>query len=391
MDNKNDQKNNKQKAKSVAGDIEIKAKLTTVTYTMIICGFLIFVVTYIPDQGTKDGYPVLAAFIDAFRNIALTLFSAGLISALVEVSTITSVVQSALERLVHGNFPFDEFSNDRLLELSKQIAVKRSEKEDFKVEQLEKTVYCLEPELLNDSVGVYYEYHKDSTVIQPDESRHVFQKWVDLEYKLINRFKKPHTIKFCISLVNNSENITGEDIRNYFKMVKFEILYSGEIESNEENMEKKVIEQELGNLVQIEPIKKKPHSTYNYMVSLEYPLENVATCVVKLTYSYEVPMSDPIQSFKLNHPCKKFEHNIYVQKDNWEIAADAYTAFFFTDENKEYQVKQKVPNLVSIVFDNWAVTGAGYMALLYKKKQQENSQQEKTSKPKLFDKIMKYW
>lgn len=375
MGKKNVQKSNKAKPESVAGDIEVKAKLTTVTYIMLICGFLMLVATYIPDQGTKDGYPVLGAFIDASRNIALTLLSAGLISALVEVSTIASVVQGALERLVRGNFPFDKFSNDRLLELSKQIAVKRSEKDDLKVGQIEKTVYCLEPELLNDSVGVYYEYHKDSTIIIPDESKRVFHKWVDLEYKLINRFKEPHTIKFCISLVNNSESITDEDIRKCFKIEKFEILYSDEVESDENNLRKEVIEQDLNNLVQIEAIEKKPHTTYNYLVKLEYPLENVATCVFKLTCSYEVPMSDPIQSFKLNHPCKKFEHNIYVKKDNWEIMADAYTAFFFTDENRGYQVSQKVPTSVSIVFDNWAVTGAGYMALLYENNQQENNQQ----------------
>lgn len=372
MKNKNDQKGNIQKTKTNAGDIKVQTKLTTVANIMLIFGFLIFVVTYLPDQGTKEGYPVLGAIIDAFRNIGLTLFSAGLISVLVEVSTITSVVQKALETLVQGNFPFNKFSNDRLLELNKQIAVKRSEKNDLKVEQLEKTIYCLEPELLNDSIGVYYEYHKDTTIIQPDESKHVFQKFVKLEYKLINRFKEPCSIRFCISLVNNSDNMTDEDIRKCFKINKFEILCSGEVESNEKELRNIVIERDLDNLVQIEAIEKKPYSTYNYLVKIEYPIENVATCVVKLMCSYEVPMSDPIQSFKLNHPCKEFEHNIYVQKDNWEIMADAYTAFFFTDDNKEYQVTQDVPNSVSIVFKNWAVSGAGYMALLY-----ENNQLDK--------------
>lgn len=370
MSKKNDLKSSKQKTRSVAGDIEVKSKLTTVTYIMLFLGLLIYIVTYLPDQGAIDKYPALNIVMDAFRSIALTLFSAGLISVLVEVSTITSVVQKALERLVQGNFPFDKFSNDRLLELSKQIAVKRSEKDDLKVGQLEKTIYCLEPELLNDSIGVYYEYHKDTTIIQPDEAKHVFQKWVNLEYKLINRFKDPYTIQFCISLVNNSENITDEDIRKFFKIEKFEILCSSEVEPNEKKLKNRVTEQDLNNLVQIEVITKKPHTTYNYLVKIKYPLENVATCVVKLTCSYEIPMSDPIQSFKLNHPCKEFEHNIFIQKDNWEIMADAYTAFFFTDDNKEYQVRQNVPNSVSIVFKNWAVTGAGYMALLYENGQQ---------------------
>lgn len=365
MGNKNKKKDVNQKKKNIAGDIEIKTKLTTVTYIMLIIGLLVFTITYLPSDVTLNKYPVLDAVMEAFRNIALTLFSAGLISALVEVSTITSVVQKALERLVQGNFPFDKFSTDRLTELSKQIAVERSEKDKLKIEQLEKTIYCLEPRLLNDSIGVYYEYHKDTTIIQPDESKQVFQKWVNLEYKLINRFKEPYSIQFCISLVNNSEKITDEDIRRYFKIEKFEILCSGEIEPNEKKLKNKVVEQDLNNLVQIESITKKPHTTYNYLVKIEYPIENVATCLVRLTCSYEIPMSDPIQSFKLNHPCKEFEHNIIVQKDSWEIVADAYTAFYFTDDNKEYQVRQDVPNSVSIVFKNWALTGAGYMALLF--------------------------
>ncbi len=63
--------------------------------------------------------------------------------------------------------------------------------------------------------------------------------------------------------------------------------------------------------------------TYKYLVKIEYPIENVATCLVKMTCSYYVPMSDPVQSFKLNHPCKDFEHIITVKNDNWEIMADA--------------------------------------------------------------------
>ena len=301
------------------------------------------------------------------RNIGLTLFSAGLISALVEMSTITSVVQKALEKLVLGDFPFEKFSNERLAELNKQIAVKRCEKEDFKVSQLDKTIYFLEPKLLNDSVGFYYEYHKDTTIIEPDESKQIFKKWVNLEYKLINRFKEPNSIKFCISLVTNSDDMTDKDIREYFKIENFEILCSPDVEHNEKKLRNKLVNQDFDSLIKIESIEKKPHSTYKYLVIIEYPIENVATCLVKLTCSYYVPMSDPVQSFKLNHPCKEFEHIITVKNDNWEIMADAYTAFYFTDENKEYQVRQNIPNSVSIIFKNWAVTGAGYMAFLENK------------------------
>ena len=346
---------------------EIKTTLTTVTRLMLISGLFVFLITYFIDNTVLIGHPVLSAIREAARNIGLTLFSAGLISALVEMSTITSVVQKALEKLVLGDFPFDKFSNERLAELNKQIAVQRSEKDDFKVNQLDKTIYLLEPKLLSDSVGIYYEYHKDTTIIEPDESKRMFKKWVNIEYKLINRFKQPNSIKFCISLVTNSDDMTDNDIKEYFKIENFEIFCSPDVEQNEKKLKNELVSQSLESLIQIESIEKKPHSTYKYLVKIEYPIENVATCLVKMTCSYYVPMSDPVQSFKLNHPCKEFEHIITVKNDNWEIMADAYTAFYFTDENKEYQVRQNIPNSVSIIFKNWAVTGAGYMALLENK------------------------
>lgn len=358
----------KNERKNSAKNIEVKTTLTSVTRLMLFAGLFIFLITYFINTTTLAGHPALTALRDAARNIGLTLFSAGLISALVEMSTITSVVQHALEKLVAGDFPFDKFSVERLTELGKQIAVKRSEKDDFKINQLDKTIYSLEPKLLDDSTGIYYEYHKDTTIIDPDESKQVFGKWVDLEYKLINRFKDPYSIKFCICLVNNSENITDEDIKKFFKLEKFEIFYSTEVEANDRKLKSKPIDQSLESLIKIEAIEKKPHSPYKYLVKIEYPIENAATCLVKISCSYDVPMSDPIQSFKLNHPCKEFEHTINIRNDNWEIMADAYTAFFFTDDDKEYQVRQKVPNSVSINFKNWSATGAGYMALLFKRK-----------------------
>lgn len=350
-------------------NIEIKATLTSVTRLMLISGLIIFLVTYFIGTTDLEGHPVISAFRDAARNIGLTLFSAGLISALVEMSTITSVVQTALEKLVVGDFPFDKFSTERLKELSKQIAVKRTTKENFKISQLDKTIYLLEPKLLNDSVGIYYEYHKDTTIIRPDEANSMFKKWVSIEYKLINRFKEPHTIKFCISLINNSEKLTDNDIKEKFNLENLEILCSTEVESNENKLKNKLLNQNLKDLIRVEPIEKKPHTTYKYQITIECPIENAATCLVKMACSYDVPMSDPIQSFKLNHPCKEFEHTITIDNNNWEIAADAYTAFFFTDENKEYQVRQNVASSVTIAFKNWAVTGAGYMALLFKNKQ----------------------
>ena len=353
-------------------DIEIKTTLTVVTRLMLISGLFLFLITYFISSTVLDGHPMLSAFRDASKNIGLTLFSAGLISALVEMSTITSVVRNALEKLVLGDFPFDKFSIDRLAELNKQIAVKRSGKDDFKVNQLDKTIYLLEPKLLNDSTGIYYEYHRNTTIITPDESGRVFKKWVSLEYKLINRFKEPHSIKFCISLVNNSENMTDNDIRECFKLEKFEVFCSTDVEPNENKLKNKLINHNLENLVEVESIEKKPHSTYKYRVKIECPIENVATCLVKAAYSYNVPMSDPIQSFKLNHPCREFEHTISIQDNDWEIMADAYTAFFFTEDENDYRVKQDVPNSVNIKFKNWAVTGAGYMAMFFKNIKTDN-------------------
>lgn len=361
-------KNKKRKEKDIENEVEVKTTLTAVTRLMLLSGGIVFAVSY-TISAEEAVNPILAAIKDAAQNIALTLISAGLISALVEMSTITTVVKNALQKLVSGDFLFDKFSEERLTELNRQLAVQRSGKCDLKADQLDKTIYFLEPKLLEDSVGIYYEYHRTTTIIQPDEENKMFNKWVSAEYRLNNRFKEPHSIKLCISLVNNSENLSDEDIRKLFKIEKFEIYCAPEEESDDKNLENKLIENDLESLVQIEAIEKKPHTTYNYMIKIEYPIENIATCLVKLQYSYNIPMSDPLQSFKLNHPCKEFEHTITIRDSNWEIMADAYTAFFFTDENRDYQVSQNVPSSVSIVFKDWALTGAGYMALLFRNKQ----------------------
>lgn len=362
-------KEKEKKPETFNEQIEVKASITSFTILLLIGGIFLFLISYLiittPD---KSEAPFLVALRDVLKNIGLTAFSAGLVSVLVEISTITSVVQKAVEKIVMGNFPFDNFSNVRLTELGKQIAVRRSAKESMTVNQLNKTIYALETKLLEDSVGIYYEYHKDTTIITPDETNQLFNKWVDLEYKIINRFKEPYKIKFCICLVNNSEEITDKDIEKYFKVETFDIAYSSEVESNEKKLKKKSLVLNDDYSIKIEPIQKKPHSTYKYRVVILYPVENIATCIVKITCSYAIPMSDPIQSFKLNHPCKEFEHSIMIQDNSWEIMADAYTAFYFTDDNKEYQVEQKVPNSVKVRFKNWAVTGAGYMALLCKVK-----------------------
>ena len=347
--------------------IEIKTSITSFTVMLLVVGIFLFLISYLINTTSDDiEVPALSALRDVMKNIGLTSFSAGLVSVLVEISTITSVVQKAVDKIVTDNFPFDKFSVERLSELGKQIAVKRSMKDNMTVAKLDKTIYALEPKLLENSIGIFYEYHKDTTIITPDESKQLFKKWVDLEYKLVNRFKAPHNIKFCISLVTNSDKITDKEIEQYFKVETFSISCSAEIESNERNLAMKSLRLNKDYFIKVESIEKKPHSTYKYRVRIEYLLENVATCIVKMTCSYAVPMSDPIQSFKLNHPSKEFEHSIMIKDNNWEILADAYTAFYFTDENKEYQVEQKVPNIVKIIFKNWAVPGAGYMALLCK-------------------------
>lgn len=359
--------NRKKKNRISDARIEIKASITFITILLLVGGIFLFLISYLINttQGEVD-IPALSALRDVVKNIGLTMFSAGLVSVLVEVSTITSVVQKAVDKIVTGEFPFDKFSVERLSELGKQIAAKRSAKENMTVSKLNKTIYALEPKLLENSVGIFYEYHKDTTIITPDESEQLFRKWVDLEYKLINRFKVPHTIKFSISLITNSEKITDKEIEQYFKVEAFNISFSSEVEGNDRKLEKKSLVLNKDYSIKIESIEKKPHSTYKYRIKIEYLLDNIATCIVKMTCSYAVPMSDPIQSFKLNHPSKEFEHSIMIKDNNWEIMADAYTAFYFTGENKEYQVEQKLPNTVKVVFKNWAVPGAGYMALLCK-------------------------
>lgn len=345
--------------------------VTFFTVFLIGIGILLFAASFIDLESSK--YDILkklaAPYESVTRNIGLTCLSAGLVSVLVEVSTITNVVKSAVIRIVAGDFPFDNFSIERLNELNKQIVVKRCETEKMTVQNLSNSVYALEDELLSASKGLYYDYNKATFIVEHDSKSKVFKKRVEFDYRVINKYSLENKVSINISIIHPSDSLTQDELKEKFHIKKF-VLHGGD-KNNSQDIEED-LSKEANDYVKINSIEGQAHSLYKYEVSFEYPLSKCLWNKVELMYEYEIPDYDIVQSYKLNYPSKVLEHTIIIKPDKseneyFELAGDAYTAFYFPPTDKEYQVIQDIPDNIRISFRDWSITGAGYMVTFLKK------------------------
>lgn len=336
------------------------------TCLLVVIGLGLFALSFIDLDSSK--YDILNKVADPYesitRNIGLTLFSAGLVSVLIEVSTITSVVKNSVMKIVTEDFPFENFSRDRLNEINKQLVVKRCRTEKMSVQSLNNSVYALENKLLEASEGLYYDYNKATYIINHDSKKGVFNKRAEFEFKIINKYALDNRIHFTVSIIHSTDTLSKDELKDKFHMIKFEIKYGEKNNSVDGGIV--LNENQVNQYLDIMSIEGEAHSLYKYQVSFEYELSKCLWNEVKMIYEYEIPDYDIIQSYKLNLPSKELEHTVIIKADreehkSWEIAGDAYTAFYFPSSDGNYQVVQKVPDTIRISFRDWAIIGAGYM------------------------------
>ncbi len=352
--------------------IDATLSVSFLTKLLLFVGIALFALSFIDLESSQ--YEILQKIADPFesitRNLGLTCLSAGLVSVLVEVSTITNVVKASVDKIVRGDFPFENFSLDRLNEVNKQLVVKRSCVDGMTVNDLNNSVYVLENELLKSCKSVYYDYNKVTYIITHDADKKVFKKRAEFEFKIINKYALDNKISFGVSIIHPTDSLTKEELEEKFSIKQFKIVYGNKIS----NADGKICldEKEANNYLNIVSIEGKSHSLYKYEVTFEYELNKCLWNEIHIVYEYEIPDYDIIQSYKVNHPCKVLEHTIIVkpdsnQKENWEIGGDAYTAFYFPPSDKEYNVIQSVSDTIRISFRDWSLPGAGYMITLLKK------------------------
>lgn len=345
---------------------KVSINIGSVTKWIIACGIVCLILGSIP-LGEWDKKTFVTVIKDLLQSLGTTLFSAGLVSVVLEISTVTEVVSKALNSIIAEEFPFRNFSKKRLDDLHKQIAFLRLCENDLDEKAVEDSPYVLEPELLESSKGLYYGYHKASFIITPDDDKKVFRKRVEFDYQIINRLGLENSAKFTVSLICQKDNLSIEEVKSYFKIELFKIEESDKIKSTRRSSWKDLTKEAI-NYINISEVEPQAHSQYKYQIHFEYPLSAKLSNKIRLIYEYQIPQSDITQSYKLNYPSKTLEHEISMSGDGWEITGDAFTAFYFPDMyDKEYAVAQTVPTSIRVDFRDWAVPGAGYIVTFLKK------------------------
>lgn len=287
--------------------------------------------------------------------IGTTLLSSGCVSLILEISSMKSMVQTAFSDILECNLPLEAYSNDKLKKLNLSIAAKRLGIDE---DLVGKTIYNMEPRLLEYATGLYYEYYTATYSIKPCESEGVFRKTVSLKYEIVNKHKQPNNIEHFVLLYNVHDGMTNEERKEKFRVTKFKINTTD-------------LSNEVENYIDYRNVEKRKHATYNYMAIIKRSLQECERHKIVLEFEYEIPISDINQIFKITKPCKRLEHTIELlgnkeNVNNWRVSANAFTSFYCkeSDDDKGFSVDQLSDTLVRINFRDWIIPGAGYVVNL---------------------------
>ena len=341
--------------KKERSNFDITIKLSTATKFMVVLGLFFIIIPNVFSDNLLKKYFILASSLDIVEIIGSTLFSAGVVSVIVEISTIKNLVENALNNVLLGDLPLNSYSDERLKKINESIAAKRGKVDENYIQE---SIYSLEPRLIGLLNGLYYNYYNAHYVITPDENKGVFKKNVTLDYEIINKFEKNNKICHYISLYDMECN--GSEKSRSFKVTNFKI-------------NKTDLTSEVDKFIQYNEINNST-SPYQYCVKFERQLQNCISHKVKLEFEYEVPIDDISQIFRMTLPCKRTEHTIYMKNDingsnTWKIHGTAFTSFYCSNDESEngFHVEQKVDTNLKINFKNWCIPGTGYVVYFSKK------------------------
>lgn len=333
-------------------------KISTLTKFMVVIGLCgIIFSNYIKIDNINDWRNIV---LKIFETISSTLFSAGLVSVVVEISTINSIVDKALNKIFKGDIPLESYSNERLKHINKLIAAKRG---NVQTDFIPNSIYSVEPQLIDILNGLYYEYYNAIYLITPDEKNGVFHKNVKLDYEIKNLFDIDNKVCHKIALYDNVSNSEEKERHKCFNVKSFKIN-STDL-SNEVEEYIKILDN------------KDENSSYNYIVQFERKLQHCKSHKIHIEFEYDVPISDISQIFRLSYPCKSTKHSIYIindynmsdnQQSEWSIVGTGFTSFYYNGSpKKELRVKRHVDTNMEISFDDWCIPGAGYSVYFIKK------------------------
>lgn len=332
-------------------DYNATIRVTTITKSMIIFGLLGLIIPKLIDNNYLLNHYFLYIIIEIISVIGSALFSAGLVSIIVEISTIKNLVSDAFNRILTCNFPLDNFNENSLTSLNKEVASKLTGIAEKKIGN---TIYRYQTNLISAVKQKYYEYHNMTYHITPDETNNCFIIKMKIECKIINQSLADNIFDLGMKLYKPQNNLSLDECLQLLNISKFEI-----------NRKKIQVEKDM---IAIQEITHESESKYyDYKIKFRKDLGNVVENKICLDFTYSIPIYDICQSFKLAFPCKNMEHKIYINEDisskkDWKIRANAYSTFYYKqdDELSNFKVEQNIDTAVTIRFKDWAFPGNGY-------------------------------
>lgn len=314
-----------------------------VCLSIMFVGFLLIILTSIDIQN--------AAWLweNIFRKIlsvlGTTLFSAGLVSIVLEISDIKDTISRAINKIIQGDFSFEGYSEEKLMEANERIALARlGLKQDE--HSLKNSVYQLyEPLILQSHKGIYYKYHNASFMIEPLMDKAMFKILVECNYEIINKYGLENKMNFKL------KSYSTEGMEYDFKLLDFEV-----------NNKKEMI------FIEKESLENGIY--YDQKIRLHYDFKKSKDTKIYLKYEYYTPIFDVRQSYKLTYPCRHLEHKIYMRNNKksdmkWRVEATAFSPYYISQKNIDdtVRVEQEVEESVKIKMTDWVLPGAGYVTM----------------------------
>lgn len=106
------------------GEYNIKITITTLTKILVFGGLLLIAASSV-QYGEYEKYIWVIACKKLLEIIGTTAFSAGLVSIVVEISTISGIVDKAFAKLLNCDFPIDLMSGENRKKIKKRSLPKR--------------------------------------------------------------------------------------------------------------------------------------------------------------------------------------------------------------------------------------------------------------------------
>lgn len=332
-------------------DFKLSSKATSILIT--VTGLLLYVVSlFINAEGSKT-WVIFAKKI--LETIGPTIISVGCVSLVLEISTIQKCVEAAISDLVKGEFPMESYS-PAVIEKMRMKAVEAKCAGRMKFKDINDTVYGLEPYLFNEIRDAYYESHTCKYVVVPESDKIV--KKVYLNGTMRNDHNQENLFRFSWSF-KEREGVTLENLtRDCIKIKKF--IVNREDYTNEAKKRFKISKSD------------NPYEKYPFNVSFSWDFSDYKRVEFEFDYEYYVEPDDMAQAFKLMRPCKKFYHEVYIDgkdADKWELSVNAFAAFNSNGHplKKYYSTDVMTSRACKILFDTWALPGAGYVVTFVKK------------------------